>query len=137
MKKLFIDSDIFLDVLLNREDFSHQSSKIFDLSVANTHQLYTSSICVSNIYYMCSALIGKQKARTNLHIVKPLFEISETSDLAIEQALNSDFSDLEDAFQYYTALENSLDVIITRNIKDFKLAEIPVLTPTEFLATLN
>ena len=82
-------------------------------------------------------MIGKQKTKQNLQIVKPLFEIAETSDLAIEQALNSDFADLEDAFQHYTALENSLDVIITRNIKDFKLSEIPVLTPSEFLATLN
>tara|TARA_R110002124_G_scaffold287272_1_gene472170 strand:+ start:15229 stop:15642 length:414 start_codon:yes stop_codon:yes gene_type:complete len=137
MKKLFIDSDVFLDVLLNREKFSAQSSKIFDLSIANSHRLYTSAICISNIYYMCSSMIGKQKTKQNLQIVKPLFEIAETSDLAIEQALNSDFADLEDAFQHYTALENSLDVIITRNIKDFKLSEIPVLTPSEFLATLN
>jgi len=137
MNKLFIESDIFLDVLLNREKFSEHSSKIFDLSIANSHHLCTSAICISNIYYMCSSMIGKEKTRQNLQIVKPLFKILETSDLAVEQALNSKFSDLEDAFQYYTALEGSVDIIITRNIKDFKLSEIPVLTPTEFLATLN
>ena len=66
MKKLFIDSDVFLDVLLNREKFSAQSSKIFDLSIANSHRLYTSAICISNIYYMCSSMIGKQKTKQNL-----------------------------------------------------------------------
>ncbi len=136
MNKLFIDSDIFLDVLLNRKKFVDNSAKIFDLSSRGNYQLFSSSICISNTYYICSNLVGKQTARKNLNLVKPLFEICTTSDLAVEQALNSDFSDLEDAFQYYTVIENGLDVIITRNIKDFKLAEIPVLTPSEFLSSL-
>lgn len=136
MTKLFIDSDIFLDVLLDRKEFVDQSSKIFDLSTRNSFKLFTSSICISNTYYICSNLVGKEAARKNLNLIKPLFEICPSSNLAIEQALNSEFADLEDAFQYFTAVENSIDVIITRNIKDFKLSEIPVLNPTQYLATL-
>lgn len=137
MKNLFIDSDIFLDVLLDREPFSDDSSKIFDLSVFNTHQLYSSAICIANIYYICSKFVGNDKARKHLNTIKPLFKIVPTSDISIQQALDLDFADLEDAFQYFTALDHSLDVIITRNTQDFKRSKIPVLTPTEFLAYLG
>ena len=136
MKKLFIDSDIFLDVLLNRKEFVENSSKIFDLSYTNNHKLYTSSNSFANIYYISSRLLDTTIAKENLKQIKPLFEICNTSDLAIEQALNSQFKDLEDAFQYYTALENSLDLIVTRNLDDFKLSQLPVLSPTQYLATL-
>ncbi len=136
MKKLFIDSDIFLDVLLNRKEFVDNSSGIFDLSYTDSHKLYTSSICFSNIYYISSRLLNPTIAKENLKHIKPMFEICNTSDLVIEQALNSQFKDLEDAFQYYTAYENSIDLIITRNLDDFKLSKLPVLNPTQYLATL-
>lgn len=99
MKNLFIDSDFFLDVLLGRDPFSDDSSKKFDLSVFNTHQLYTSTICIANIYYISSKFVGNDKARKHLKTIKPLFKIVPTSDISIQQALDSDFVDLADAFQ--------------------------------------
>jgi hypothetical protein len=54
-------------------------------------------------------------------------------DKIIDLSLNSDFKDFEDAIQYFTALENKLEIIITRNLKDFKLSKIPVMTANDYL----
>lgn len=53
----------------------------------------------------------------------------------VHKALESDYKDLEDALQYYSAMAADAEVIVTRNVKDFVKYEIPVITPTEFLAT--
>lgn len=135
MKRLFVDSDVFLDVILDRIEFADDSSKIFDLSSMGLISIFTTSICVANIYYLSCRMIGKQKARKKLLSIKPLFQICSSTNASIEQSLKSNFADLEDAFQYYSALENKMEAIITRNIKDYQHSTIPVLTPTEFLAS--
>jgi predicted nucleic acid-binding protein len=64
-----------------------------------------------------------------------LVEIVNLDDKIIELALSNDeFSDFEDGLQYYSALENNVDIILTRNKKDFKNSKIPVLTAKEYLA---
>jgi hypothetical protein len=51
----------------------------------------------------------------------------------IDLALSSDFTDFEDSIQHYTALENKIDILITRNIKDYKTASINIVTPLEYI----
>jgi len=63
---------------------------------------------------------------------KVLVEVAKLDDKIIELALASDFMDFEDAIQYYTAVENGVDVIITRNLRDFKTSKLPVLTAKEY-----
>jgi len=55
----------------------------------------------------------------------------------IEKGLNSEFSDFEDSLQYFSALRTNCDIIITRNGKDFKKSQIPIMTPDEFLNSIN
>jgi predicted nucleic acid-binding protein len=136
MTKTFIDSDIFLDVILDRKPYAKNSSKIFDQAIYKNISLYTSAVCFANIYYIASKNIGKVKAKKLITEFKTLFEVIPTSDRAIHLAIQSSFTDIEDAIQYYTAVENRLDLIITRNKKHFKQSEIPVLNPTQYLATL-
>jgi predicted nucleic acid-binding protein len=81
---------------------------------------------------MNSALVAKEILRR----FKILTEVLSLDDKIIDLALNDNgFSDFEDAIQYYSALENGQDIIITRNLKDFKSSKIPVLTATEYLQT--
>ncbi|MEX0846067.1 MAG: PIN domain-containing protein [Balneolaceae bacterium] len=137
MKRLFIDSDVQLDIILKREPFYIYSARVLNLATQKQKvRLFTSAICFANLYYLLTVELRRSKARNVLKTFKTLFSIIPTSDLAINNALESDFKDLKDAFQYFTAIENNMEVIITRNTKDFKSSEIPVFTPKEFLATL-
>ncbi|MEO9886056.1 MAG: PIN domain-containing protein [Balneola sp.] len=137
MKKIFIDSDIFLDVIENRLPFANDSSKVFDRVLTDDFSIFTSAICFANIYYIAGKNIGLKKAKEMIREFKSLFRIIPTSDQAIQLSLHSEFSDLEDAIQHFTAKENGMNLIITRNKKHYSKSEIPVLTPSEFLASLN
>ena len=64
-----------------------------------------------------------------------MLHVIDSSESVIDKALNSDFSDFEDAVQYYTALEHEIPVILTRNIRDYKKASVIVQTPETFLVT--
>ncbi len=70
---------------------------------------------------------------TKLSVVKSLCTITPIDDAILDRMLHCDFKDLEDAIQYYSALAAGAEIIITRNTKDFSTADIPVLTPSEFL----
>jgi len=136
-KHLFIDSDILLDTLLKREPF-HTYAQILLMECAKRNiQLSTSVLVISNTHYILSKSIGvaasKKKIRELINIIKVL---SVESDV-INIALDSDFSDFEDAIQYLIAKRYNCDGIITRNTKDFKHSHIPVLKPEQFLNTLN
>ena len=73
------------------------------------------------------------EARKILSRFKVLVNVLPVDDKVIELALNSDFGDFEDAIQYYCAIENGINILITRNLKDYKLARIPVLTAEEWI----
>ena len=75
----------------------------------------------------------KHNVRKILRKFKVLIEILSVDDKIIELALESDFKDFEDAIQYYTAIENNISIIVTRNLKDFKPAKITVLTAKQYV----
>ena len=134
MTKVFVDTDICIDLLSGRKPFNKTAEILFSLADNNKVKIYVSSFSFSNLDYIlrskCSSthsrqLIGKFKT---LVIVLPVD--SKTMDLAIA----SDFNDFEDAIQYSCAIENNLTTIITRNVKDYKKASIAVLTPETFIA---
>ena len=72
-----------------------------------------------------------------LGVTKSLCQVTAVDGLVIDNMLQSEFSDLEDALQYYSACAFSADVIVTRNKKDFSVAEIPVFTPKEYINRLR
>jgi len=92
-----------------------------------------SSLCFSNLNYILSKQKNTSEARKILSRFKVLVNVLPVDDKVIELALNSDFRDFEDAIQYYCAIENGIHILVTRNLKDFKQAKIPVLTAEEFI----
>lgn len=137
MKNIFLDSDVLLDVLANRKAYVNDAKSILQLGIENKIGIYTSAICFSNTYYLLSKKLGLSAAKKHMAKVKHLLTIIPTSDQAISNSLTSDFPDLEDAIQYFTALEYNIDAIVTRNIKDFKNSDLPVFAPSDFLASLQ
>jgi predicted nucleic acid-binding protein len=137
MKKLLIDTNIVLDLLARREPFYEDAAKLFSLADKNQLILSISSLTMANTYYLLQKVISGTVAKEILRKFKILTTVLALDDKILDLALNdSGFGDFEDAVQYYTALENGQDIIITRNLKDFKTSKIPVLTASEFLTTL-
>ena len=133
MENILVDTNIVLDLLAKRDDFFVDAQKIFTLSDKNKVKLYVSSLTFANTYYILSQQLKIGDVRKILRKFKILVDVLSMDDKVTDLSLESDFKDFEDAIQYNTAIENCIDIIITRNLKDFKTAKIPVFTAKEYL----
>lgn len=135
MSRILIDTNIVIDLLAQRKEFYDEAAKLFSLSDKKEISLTISSLTFANTNYILSKQKSTKEAREILRKFKVLVEIINLDDKIIELALSDDqFIDFEDGLQYYSALENNVDIILTRNKKDFKNSKIPVLTAKEYLA---
>ena len=135
--KLFLDTNVMLDFLGERDPFYMSAAKIATLADKRKLKIVVSAISYTTISYFLTKYDGLEKMKTKLRKFKVISEICELDALIIEKGLNSDFPDFEDSLQYYSALRTECDIIITRNGKDFKKSQIPVMTPDEFLSSIN
>jgi len=133
MEKVFVDTNIIIDLLAKREPFYKDAQDLFTLSDKKEIQLFISSLSFANAYYSIVKHHKDIDTKRYLAKFKVLVKILPLEDKTIELALASDFNDFEDGLQYFIAMENESDVIITRNKKDFKHSKIPILTAEEYL----
>lgn len=134
MDKILVDTNIVIDLLSKRKEFYKSASRLFTLSENKKIKLAISSLTFANTFYLLSKELDTAKTKEILRIFKLLVKILPMDDKIIDLSLNSDFKDFEDAIQYYTAIENKLEIIITRSLKDFKLSKITVMTASDYLA---
>jgi predicted nucleic acid-binding protein len=135
--KLFLDTNVVLDLLGEREPFYDSVAKIATLADKGIIQLVVSAITYPTIYYLLSKFEEKEVVKEKIGKFRVIAETSDLTDKIIDKGLTSKFSDFEDSLQYYCAAETDCNVLITRNGKDFKVSEIPVLTPDEYLNSLK
>ena len=133
METVFVDTNIIIDLLARREPFYKDAQDLFTLSDNRRIHLCISSLSFANAYYSIVRHHKEVDAKKYLAKFKVLVTVFPLEDKAIELALASNFDDLEDELQYFTALNHRADFIITRNKKDFKNSEIPVMNAGEFL----
>lgn len=137
INNVLIDSDIILDYFLDRQPFSENSSKILALCDTGRLNGFVTGIAIANIYYV---LRKEHKSKTILQGIKVLLaflDVIKVDKGIILKAIDSEFSDFEDALQNFSADSNSsINTIITRNIKDYKKSNLSILTPSMFLKTL-
>jgi|SRR5680860_680138 len=135
MSKILVDTNLVIDLLAKRKEFYEEAAELFSRSDKKELNLAISSLTFANANYILSKLKSGKEAREILRKFKVLVEILDLNDKITSLALSDeDFPDFEDGLQYYSAMENRLEIIITRNKKDFKNSKIPVLTAKEFLA---
>ena len=134
MDKILVDTNIVIDLLSKRKEFYKSASRLFTLSENKKIKLAISSLTFANTFYLLSKELDTAKTKEILRIFKLLVKVLPMDDKIIDLSLNSDFKDFEDAIQYYTAIENKLEIIITRSLKDFKPSKIPVMTASDYLA---
>ena len=136
MKVLF-DTNIILDVLLDRKPFSEHASYLMSRVERSEINGFLCATTVTTIHYLLSKYLDKKKAIDSINSIMALFEIASVNRLVIENALKSKFSDFEDSVLHESARHAGAEYIITRNIKDFKKSQIPAYTATEFLSMLE
>ncbi len=133
MEKLLDDTNIVIDLLSKRDDFFQEAQELFTLADNKKVELFVSALTFANTHYLLAKHQKLDEARKTLINFKVLVEVSALNDKIVALALVSEFKDFEDAIQYHTALENGVDIIITRNKKDFKNSKLPIMTAREYL----
>jgi len=135
--KLFLDTNVVVDLLGEREPFYNSIAKIATLADKGKIQLVVSALTYSTVYYLLSRFEDKEAVKEKIRKFKVLAETSDLTDKVIEKGLSSKFRDFEDSLQYHCAVDKDCDILITRKGKDFKDSEIPVFTPDEYLNFLK
>ncbi len=136
--KALIDTCIIIDALQSREPFNKDAEAIF-LTVANRRCVgsLTANSLTDIHYLMHRALHSREETKKVLGILFSLFEILDTCGIDCRKALSSSIADYEDAVMVETAARSGIDCIVTRNLKDYANAPMPVYSPADFLALLN
>ncbi|MDP3359822.1 MAG: PIN domain-containing protein [Lutibacter sp.] len=138
MKHILIDTDVILDFFFDREPFSENAAKILSLCEKKDIIGFVTPVIVSNVYYLLSQKAKQEKVIQKLKILITILEVLVIDKNAIIVALNSEFKDFEDALQNYSAeLNGEIDIIITRNTKDYKKSQIGIMNPENFLKLAN
>ena len=138
MKKIFLDTNVIIDFLADRKPFSEPASTLFSLAVQHKITIYVSAISFNNIYFVLKQHLSHKKIIGTLIELQNWTKTIEVNEAIIERSLRSDFSDFEDAIQYFCAASiSSITCIVTRNSKDYKSSTIAVMTPGETISLLN
>jgi predicted nucleic acid-binding protein len=130
--KIFLDTNVILDVLIKREPFYIDSSKVLTLVNEKIVSGYISAITINNIYYILRKLRDKETAKNFTAEILESFEIISLTKDILSQANKTSISDYEDGIQFFSALDCGCDFLITRNDKDYPKFGIRIITPGEF-----
>ena len=134
MRKIFIDTNIVIDLLSKRTPFFEEAATLFSLADKNQIEISISSLTIANTSYLLLKQMDANKAKSIIRKLRLIVKTLSLDDKIIGLALNHEtFSDFEDCLQYFTALENNQEIIITRNLKDFKNSKLPTMTAKQFI----
>lgn len=131
--KLLFDTNVILDVLLDREPFSGDAE--FLLSMVERSEIigYICATTVTTIHYLATKALSRQAAIRHIRTLLSLFTIAPVNRIVLEGAAASDFNDFEDAVLHEAGIHAGAEYIITRNSLDFKKSKLPVFTPQELI----
>jgi len=131
---VFLDTNVLMDVLLGRKPFAAQSRRIWFLAERGKFRGLIAAMTFPNVYYIVRKVRGAEAARTMLTMLRSTFTPVALDGQIVNQALDARFAGFEDALQYFSALRADAACLITRNPGHFPRAQMPVLSPAEFLA---
>lgn len=137
MKKIFVGTNILVDLIADRKPHSKFAIEIFEKAYSKKIKLFTSSHSIATTHYLLKNYIDEKKLREILYDLFAYIQIISVSQDTLKQSLKSKHKDFEDAVQIVSAYSiEKIDCIVTRNIKDFRDSEIPVLTPDDLVARI-
>ena len=136
MSRIFLDTNVILDLLGERVSFFDSIAKVATLADQKKLAIIVSPLSFTTVDYVLNRYESSESVLNKLRKFKIICEVCEVNDETIDKALNSNFKDFEDAVQYFTALQSNCSIIITRNGKDFKNSTIPIMTAEEYLSSI-
>ncbi|MFM8592241.1 MAG: PIN domain-containing protein [Sphingomonadales bacterium] len=134
LKEKLIRIDVCLDLLAGRAPHQHAAMLLFSLAEQKKLSVVVSSLSFANMDYILRSTYGNFSSREKLTLFKTLVEVAPVSEATTDLAIASSFTDFEAAIQYTCALQQNIEYLITRNLKDYKKAGIPVMTAETFLS---
>lgn len=137
MKKVFVDTNILVDLIADRKPFSKFAIQLFSKAEERKIKLYASSHSIATTHYLLKKYIDEKDLREVLFNILDYLNIIAIDLDVLKKGLKSKHKDFEDALQIISAYSiEKIDCIVTRNIKDFKESEIRVLSPDELIKYL-
>lgn len=138
MRHIFLDTNVIIDFLAGREPFATDAAYLFDAAVSGTCKIYVCALSFNNIWYILSQTLKDTRTIGLLKELEKMTLIAPVTQKIIRQALDGKFKDFEDAVQYFSAQGlGIIDALVTRNSKDFKNSELPIMSPAEAVAFLR
>src|ERR1035437_6873289 len=135
--RLFIDTNVMLDLLGERIPYYYSIARIATIAERGQITMVVSALSYATVSYFLTKYENWEISKDKLRKFKIISTICDLDELIIEKGLNSNFSDFEDALQYFSALKSDCSILITRNGKDFKDSQIPVMTSEEYLMSIK
>ena len=136
--KIFVDTNLFIEILLGREPFFSASALVYKLCESNRIEGYIAPITINNIHYICRRTKRVEEIKAFLTEVSSIFTIAAMDGETVRRAEKLPLNDYEDALQYALAQQHTCHYLITRNTKDFKKVQpVEVVTPEAFLSILG
>ncbi len=135
--KILFDTNIILDVLLDREPFSNDAALLMSLVEQSEIIGFICATTVTTIYYLAAKALGQQAASSHIRTLLNLFVVAPVNRVVLEGAAASKFKDFEDAVIHASAIHTGVEYIVTRNSADFKESRLPVFSPTDLVKSLE
>ncbi len=138
MDKVLIDTDVILDFFFDRQPFAEYSTQVIGLCETYKIKGFATPVIYSNVYYILRQTARHDKVIDNLKQLLMITDVLLMDKEVLSNALNSGFKDFEDSLQNFAAMKKGeIDVILTRNLKDFSKSEIGVLTPESYIKSIT
>ncbi len=136
MSRIFLDTNVILDLLAQRVPFFDSIAKLATLADQKKLILVASPLSFTTVDYVLNKYESSESVLNKLRKFKIICEVCDVNEETVEKGLNSNFKDFEDSIQYYSAVQSNCSIIITRNSKDFKNSNIPIMTAEEYLSSI-
>ena len=135
--KILFDTNVILDVLLDRDPFSEPASYLLSRVERSEINGFVCATTITTIYYLTAKILGPKAAIPHIDSLLSLFEIAPVNRAVLENAMSTKFNDFEDAVLHEAARRAGVEYIVTRNVVDFRNSKLPVYEPMEFIKILE
>ena len=133
--RLFFDTNVLLDHLLDREPFADDATELWSMAERREVIGCIAAISFSFVYYIVRHQANERAARRAIKGLRDVFEVIEVDGQVINQAIDANFADFEDAIQHACSLRAGATHLVTRDLPGFRRSEVPVVAPDAYLGT--
>jgi len=134
--RILFDTNIILDVLLNRKKFVELASNLVGMVENKNIEGYLCATTITTLDYLFAKAVNRKQANIEIKKLLTIFNIADVNSIVLELSINSKFTDFEDAVQYYSGECSKVEGLVTRNTKDYKNTNLPIYTPDELWGIL-